>query len=604
MSYSESFPSQRPIFTLDAANAGRLDSRISYSRSTTGTYFGTEKVLGSENLLTYSNPNNAAWDESNNATIGTNATAAPDGTTTASTITEDTATGVNHRVFLSPGNSANGQTYTFVGYFKANGRTFVGPQLNGSGITTTRVEFELSGSGTATSRAGSPANLSISQIGATGWYKCSFQATASGSATLYLNIYLQDGANSLAYNGDGASGVYAWGCSVSTTGQLVHEDTSGQIAREYQTKLQTAAINAPRFEYSPTDSASMGLLIEQSSTNLNPYSDDISSWSLNTRITTTSNAAVGPDGTLGADLIVGTGSSSHYARSAAITVSSGATYTLSGYFKSLNGEKVRLLFYQTGSPYTHEAGSVFTLTGNGSVETADGTATITPVGNGYYRCTVTGTTLSTSSFIQVQTYSTDGSQTYVANDYNGILCAGIQFELGSFASSLISTTGSAATRAADSASMDLTQAGFNGGPFTVVSETEGGQGSSPRAFSISDGTGTNRLSVFRNSSTATASTQFSFFEFADGVNHVSSNIGNSSVSNVKLAFSVDTDDLSWVANGGTVATDTSVVLPKVDKLFIGMNSIGSATSNLNGHCKRVAVYSEALTDTNLQALTS
>ncbi len=51
-----------------------------------------------------------------------------------------------------------------------------------------------------------------------------------------------------------------------------------------------------------------------------------------------------------------------------------------------------------------------------------------------------------------------------------------------------------------------------------------------------------------------------------------------------------------------MATDTSNALPLITDLHIGSNQAGAAV--LNGHVKRVALYSEALSDTNLQALTS
>jgi hypothetical protein len=56
-------------------------------------------------------------------------------------------------------------------------------------------------------------------------------------------------------------------------------------------------------------------------------------------------------------------------------------------------------------------------------------------------------------------------------------------------------------------------------------------------------------------------------------------------------------------NGGTVATNTSAVdSTNIGTLHIGSRSDGN--SNINGHIKRIALYNEALSDTNLQALTS
>jgi len=195
---------------------------------------------------------------------------------------------------------------------------------------------------------------------------------------------------------------------------------------------------------------------------------------------------------------------------------------------------------------------------------------------------------------------------YAGNGYNGILAWGFQVENGnnagtSFSSSYIGTTTTAVTRASESLSMGLTQAGFNGGPFTVVSETEGGKGSYPRAWVISDATNTNRLSVYRNSGAATTNTNWIAYATDGGTAQVSSSMSNTAG---KLAVSYDTNNVSVCASGGAVTTDTTAVIPGgLNTLKIGVQ-VNGVNNQLNGHIKRVALYNEALSDTNLQALTS
>jgi len=65
---------------------------------------------------------------------------------------------------------------------------------------------------------------------------------------------------------------------------------------------------------------------------------------------------------------------------------------------------------------------------------------------------------------------------------------------------------------------------------------------------------------------------------------------------------IDTDDFAVVGDGGTVLTDTAGVAPVTTTIGIGVGFNGSYQAN--GHIKRVALYNEALSDTNLQALTS
>jgi len=70
----------------------------------------------------------------------------------------------------------------------------------------------------------------------------------------------------------------------------------------------------------------------------------------------------------------------------------------------------------------------------------------------------------------------------------------------------------------------------------------------------------------------------------------------------KLGVSYDTNSFKFCTDGGTVDSDTAGQVPEgLNRLEIGGDTYTS--SSLNGHCKRIAVY-PALTDTNLQALTS
>ncbi|NCW68755.1 MAG: hypothetical protein EBV86_09310 [Marivivens sp.] len=65
----------------------------------------------------------------------------------------------------------------------------------------------------------------------------------------------------------------------------------------------------------------------------------------------------------------------------------------------------------------------------------------------------------------------------------------------------------------------------------------------------------------------------------------------------------DTNDYRGVSNGTLGNTDTVCPLPNFNSPAL---HIGGYLTNyeLNGHVKRVALYNEALSDTNLQALTS
>tara|TARA_A100001011_G_scaffold170008_1_gene178933 strand:+ start:1952 stop:4843 length:2892 start_codon:yes stop_codon:yes gene_type:complete len=70
-------------------------------------------------------------------------------------------------------------------------------------------------------------------------------------------------------------------------------------------KLVLVGDNVPRFDHDPTTRESKGLLIEESRTNYQPYSVDMSQGANNNEVTVENNAAIAPDGTMSASKITG-----------------------------------------------------------------------------------------------------------------------------------------------------------------------------------------------------------------------------------------------------------------------------------------------------------
>jgi len=442
MSYSNSFPQQRPTLNLDFANSGKLDSRISYSRSSGGTYLSNEKALNSENLLLDSKTGTGNWTGNKSGAalvpvITANHAASPDGTANQSTRVQldlnGSTTGSDYARYYQAHNVANGTSATFCIWAKStDGASSYAAQL-----------LAPDGSGTAITITGS-------------WQKFSVTATSVGNVT--YGIRLRGGQTPT--NADTAD-ILIWGANLSTTGQTVLSETTTQIHREFAPLLKTAAANAPRFEYaadgqSVGSGTALGLLVESQATNLTKYSDDFASWGDTSTVAVTSDAGVAPNGQLEADLLVSPSSASaHYILDSTIAFTSGTTYTASVYVKSAGHRYVQLCGNSAAfsSPYKWvnydlEAG---TLNANNC------SGTITAVGNGYYRITATMTASSTMtrSFILMfaDSLSTGFFPTTTGDAYSGFLAYGFQTEVGSASSSLISTNGSQVSRAADSCSL-------------------------------------------------------------------------------------------------------------------------------------------------------
>jgi hypothetical protein len=140
----------------------------------------------------------------NNATITANTTVAPDGTTTASKLVEDTSNNL-HRVAQVPTLTAVPHTATI--YAKPAGRNWIyiaNASLSQAAYfnVSTGVIGTVVGATTAT----------IAPAG-NGWYRCSITSTPSAAAQNY-SFYTANADLSFSYTGDGTSGLFLWGAQL------------------------------------------------------------------------------------------------------------------------------------------------------------------------------------------------------------------------------------------------------------------------------------------------------------------------------------------------------------------------------------------------------
>ncbi len=601
MSYSNSFPTQNPVLNLNFATGSDqfLDSRLSYSRSSTGTAFSAEKHLSSENLLPYSNDlSNASWTKSN--TTASSGATGPDGTANASSVLETTAN--DNHTFYDNFEVVSGVSYTYVAFVKANGRTKVKFQCQAQ-PTIANVEFDLTAV-TSTVLTGSAVSHAIVASGGTGWYRCSVTVVAGGTGAGYHQIHISNGS-SYSYAGDVTKGIYISGTSVSSTQQLYVSETSGQLHREFAPTLKSYSSDQPRFEYSATDGQSEGLLIESQATNKATYSEDFTNATYNKyRATIESASAIAPDGTLTASLLRedATASNTHFLNAVTATgLSVGTTQYAVSIFAKAAGRS-RLQIYDNNQ---NTSGSTTFDLSNGTVVTGDGS--IKSCGNGWYRCTIIPTA-NYSATSSVYMLLDNGSGTsYTGNSYSGILVWGYQLETGVSASSsyIKSNSGSSTTRSTDSCSV-ATSSFYTGGPVTIVGEVNG-SGSGYRTFfdirdTVSKASGVNAyLMVWKTNISDTDASNFKAFIYSDNVQQANLTISQSGGATT-VAARMDTNNVGVCADGGAVTTDTSAVIPdSLDTLYIGR---GYSGYELGSTIKRLAIYNVALSDVELQSLTT
>ena len=152
---------------------------------------------------------NASWAK-DFTTATADADTAPNGTTTADKVAEDSSNNF-HAISQYVSGFASGAIATLSIYAKAAGRTRFRIQTDASAGFGT-ADFNLS-TGTATAGTGVVSNGSIINVG-DGWYRCSARCTTSGAGAIGLKVILAQSTYGTAYTGDGTSGIYFWGAQL------------------------------------------------------------------------------------------------------------------------------------------------------------------------------------------------------------------------------------------------------------------------------------------------------------------------------------------------------------------------------------------------------
>lgn len=220
---------------------------VATADSSRGTY-GVEPFGGRRNLLTFTEQfENAAWIKSE-VTATANSAIAPDGTLTADTMVESTATSVrNFRNNLTP--ITSGASYSFSVYAKrAAGTRNIFVRHHATPANFQGAIFDLATG--AISNIGTGITANATNVG-NGWYRCSISFVANGTGQ---NAYvdLLDGTTS-NYTGDGTSGIFLWGAQLEL----------GSTATPYQrvtTAFDVTEAGVPTVHYVQFDGADDGYL--------------------------------------------------------------------------------------------------------------------------------------------------------------------------------------------------------------------------------------------------------------------------------------------------------------------------------------------------------
>lgn len=640
-------PNIRPTLNLDFANSKIVDSRITFTRSTTASYYDLQGTLK------YAQPDEPRIDHdpstgecrgllieeqrtnlfrySNNMSIGggsdmwlsqltgtgasyrTNFGIAPDGTMTSSRIIGDGGRIVAQAVtgFYSTGTG----NYTFSIWIKCT---------SGGGSVTLW-------SGTAYGASG---NIAFSANNTWTRYSCTVSVTGNND----LSITINSGTILEFWGPQYEAAAFATSYIPSTTtftsraSNATYFDSTGI--------LRLAGTNQPRYGYGYDTVSnkwiSQGLVLEAATTNLLGYSVPSSllvtgsannAWTYNAygtgsnSCTANTTETTAPDGSYTATkAVLSTGAGTTASDSAPLSyysnggITSGTAYTASVWVKAVSGNAGKQIQMR------HVRGNVynkFTLT------------------DSWQRISLTEIATQTNTSLEITlrqgAVNEDGSSSI--NSSASFYVWGAQLEAGYVATSYIPTYGATATRAADISSSASTtravdSAVIKSSEFTKLNSSTAGTlygegtiisgtalvGGAPALVALSNSVDreTHRFILRRTNMTGDATYAGFNYRLATVINGTSYSIDYSAAEGAqpewedsavhKTIFAVDTTSQQAYGDGISAGI-TSISIPSFDKLDQVEIGQGGSSSSWNGHIRKIAYYNKRLSNTQLQALT-
>ena len=375
--------------------------------------------------------------------------------------------------------------------------------------------------------------------------------------------------------------------------------------------LKTAAADEPRFDHDDVTGESLGLLIEESRTNLIPYSAvNTTNWNFSgqTPVSLSLNAL----GVFPGVRAISNGQVWHGLHISNISLTSGTTYTATWYFRKgdINpSNKFRAIirdvpaakvttFEKSSASTDYGDISSYSFSQNTDVTTNFEYLSVDTLADGltYKLCIRFNASASSDYRFMFQTNSATVGETIIA--------LGLQVEEGEFPTSYIPTSGSTVTRNPD----NVTMTGTNFSDF--YNQDEGTVYVSQKLRAVQDTVrnnvvylinGGNQLDYYYN----TKAGGNHIFVFGDG-GTIYRSFGkggiNSIDSKTAWAYDVSSDDFKAYYNGIEATNETNNNTPSATshtKLELG----STATAKYCGHIQQFVYYQTRLSNAQLQNLT-
>ena len=369
--------------------------------------------------------------------------------------------------------------------------------------------------------------------------------------------------------------------------------------------IEVVSNNEPRIDF--LNDSNGALLLEPSRTNLITYSEDFSNGNWAKYGTTVTSGFTSPDGSLNAfKLVEDTNNSKHFISRNNLFTPDGVTRDYSIFVKE--GEK-RYIFITNVTTTNNDINcavfdtrdGVFTNTNN---PTYISNRNVTTLSNGWYRIDFTSNVNSFSYdnfYIGISSSETMSGVSYQGDGTSGVYIYGAQLEQGSYATSYIPTQGSAVTRLADVCN--------NGANEQVINSTEG-----VLYAWLSDIKSQNFDSIIINNGTADENNQVRIWFYNNTITYqykvgavTSAQITTSTMDltlDTKIACSWKLNEFKLFVNGSKINQDLLGNVLANNTLESVEFKRGNNTGNFYGETRDLRVYNTALTDAELQALTT
>ena len=371
--------------------------------------------------------------------------------------------------------------------------------------------------------------------------------------------------------------------------------------------IQTAGENEPRFDHNPATGESLGLLLEEESTNLVNSNANAANWNVGSANQETTYPIKGLYTTRLMDL--GNDGDSPYLNGGAYGNGSSVVVTMSMYIDAVNSTSTTVTMFMFGGGYINHQWNLSTgvpvPTNSFSINGSDynsGSAQAIDCGGGIYRLVLTATYTGGSTTTRFYVTPSGADSDYV-------IIAGMQTEVRPFPTSLIITSGSPVTRNFDDAQIIGTNYTdiFNQFEGTFVAECDRGNDGT-------EGAGIGAMRSITNS-------YFDMIQFGEFYDNAGATgrvyIGGTSQAQIgathttgqgvynRYAFAYKKDSFGGAINGAGQGEDTSGNLPTIlAKFLFGGYEDNRATANLDGHIKYFYYYPKRLTNAQLQQITS